>query len=123
MANLDGICTKSKTLPELLSILYIYSHASSPNEVTKSPSLKFEVKKMGANESREGSWSIKDVPNGVIVAAAVEGMALLAYGLYGRVSASEQRRKTMKAPGRGDQIIRDDFQANPKAYFRDLRRK
>ncbi|KAL6270370.1 hypothetical protein ACE6H2_027281 [Prunus campanulata] len=78
---------------------------------------------MGANESREGSWSIKDVSNGVIAAAAVAGMALLAYVLYGLVSASGQRRKTMKAPGRGGQILRGDFQANPKAYFRDLRRK
>ncbi|ONI07893.1 hypothetical protein PRUPE_5G145500 [Prunus persica] len=78
---------------------------------------------MRANESREGSWSIKDVSNGVIAAATVGGMALLAYGLYGLVSASERRRKTMKAPGRGDRILRNDFQANPKAYFRDLHRK
>ncbi|VVA21671.1 PREDICTED: CDL15_Pgr006381 [Prunus dulcis] len=80
-------------------------------------------KKKGANESREGSWSIKDVSNGVIAAATVAGMALLAYGLYGLVSASERRRKTMKAPGRSNRILRDDFQANPKAYFRDLHRK
>lgn len=92
---------------------------------------------MGANESRGSSSSRNnkerdenavdlcnhevDVSNLVIAAVAVAGLALLGYGLSGVFSGSGQRR-AMKAPGRDSRIFRDDFERNPSAYFRDLRK-
>lgn len=107
---------------------------------------------MGPNESGEGSGNKKETgrikkqneKNGgdlrkekvgwstaaAIATGAVAGAALLAYGLSRLVSGSgsesepKQKGKTMKAPGRGgEQILRDDFARDPKAYFKDLHRK
>ncbi|CAL9030720.1 unnamed protein product [Prunus brigantina] len=96
---------------------------------------------MGANESREGSGNNEenggdlrndkaDLSTGALAAGAVAGAALLAYGLSRLVSGSgsesepKQKGKTMKAPGRGgEQILRNDFARDPKAYFKDLHRK
>ena len=55
---------------------------------------------------------------GVVVA----GVVLLASVVGDLASSSEDSRKTMKAPGRNDRIFRDDFEKDPKTYFRDLRK-
>ncbi|KAJ7953939.1 Regulator of nonsense transcripts 3B like [Quillaja saponaria] len=57
---------------------------------------------------------------GAAVAAALVGGAI--YFLSGSGSGCEKNRKTMKAPGRGDRIYRDEFEDDPATYFRNLRK-
>uniref|UniRef100_A0A7N1A1P0 Uncharacterized protein n=1 Tax=Kalanchoe fedtschenkoi TaxID=63787 RepID=A0A7N1A1P0_KALFE len=52
--------------------------------------------------------------------AIVAGIGLGAYLLGSWFSSGP--RKTMKAPGRDIRIFRDDFEADPSKYFRDLRK-
>ncbi|XVF85771.1 hypothetical protein PTKIN_Ptkin17bG0144100 [Pterospermum kingtungense] len=55
---------------------------------------------------------------------ALAGLALTV-GAAVRATSSEDssERKTMKAPGRGDRIYRDDFEKDPKKYFRNFHKK
>ncbi|CAM8876610.1 unnamed protein product [Rhodiola kirilowii] len=59
-----------------------------------------------------------DVVAGIVVIVA--GIGLAACFLGSLFSTGNQSRKTMKAPGRDFRIFRDDFEANPSKYFRDL---
>lgn len=92
---------------------------------------------MGANETRERTRKREGDENGVelcdhevdltnvaIAAGAVAGLALLAWGFSGIVSAasSSEQRRTMKAPGRDYRIFRDDFEHDPSSYFKSLRK-
>ncbi|TQD99674.1 hypothetical protein C1H46_014678, partial [Malus baccata] len=56
------------------------------------------------------------------LAGTVAILALAAYGLYGVFGSGSGQRKTMKAPERGYRIFRGDFEPDPSAYFRDLRK-
>ncbi|KAL5993787.1 hypothetical protein ACLOJK_038144 [Asimina triloba] len=74
-----------------------------------------------AQESKasEESWEHVALTIGVVV-----GAALLAWGVHSLFSSSsedEMHRKLMKQPGRnGRWMYRDDFEANPRDYFRGL---
>ncbi|KAL5999946.1 hypothetical protein ACLOJK_034623 [Asimina triloba] len=48
---------------------------------------------------------------------AVAGTALLVWAVLGR---EETDKKKMKQPGRGSFMYRDDFEKDPKGYFRGL---
>ncbi|KAL2519246.1 Uncharacterized protein Adt_15493 [Abeliophyllum distichum] len=67
-----------------------------------------------------------------IVGAAVAavgvaaGVALVSHCLWNLAKdrepeTEEEKKKMMKAPGRNYEIRRDDFEKNPRDYFRDLR--
>lgn len=73
--------------------------------------------KMGANESKEGN---ENTVAGLAGTVAV--LALGAYGLYGVFGSGSGQRNTMKAPERGYRIFGGDFEHDPSAYFRDLRK-
>ncbi|KAK7828652.1 hypothetical protein CFP56_030060 [Quercus suber] len=53
-------------------------------------------------------------------AVAVFVAAVVIYGLLS--GSSTTNRKTMKAPARNHRMFRDDFEKNPAAYFRNLRK-
>uniref|UniRef100_A0A7N2RD08 Uncharacterized protein n=1 Tax=Quercus lobata TaxID=97700 RepID=A0A7N2RD08_QUELO len=55
-------------------------------------------------------------------AVAVLGVAITICGLLSGSSGSKTNRKTMKAPARNHRIFRDDFERDPAAYFRNLRK-
>ena len=55
-------------------------------------------------------------------AVAVLGVAVAICGLISGSSGSKTDRKTMKAPARNHRIFRDDFERDPAAYFRNLRK-
>ena len=64
------------------------------------------------------------------VAGVVAGIAMVGWGISSLVSwatsseISTEDRKKMKPPGKKDEYIyRDDFEKNPKEYFRGLRKK
>jgi hypothetical protein len=49
---------------------------------------------------------------------------ILYQSLLSGSKTDETNRKTMKAPGRNNEVIyRDEFTSNPKDYFQDLRKK
>lgn len=60
-----------------------------------------------------------------IGAAAAAGIGLAGYliGSFFSSGEDEQSKKTMKAPGQNTRIIREEFEENPRKYFRDLRKK
>ncbi|KAM1056350.1 hypothetical protein ACFX13_030508 [Malus domestica] len=78
---------------------------------------------------------------GAIVAGAATGIGLLAWGLSALSSSagseseekkkpmkapgsqSEEKKKPMKAPGKDEIIEREEFERDPKGYFRALRDK
>lgn len=55
-------------------------------------------------------------------ALAVIGVVGAIAGLFSGVGSGPERM-TMKAPGKDGRIFRDVFQSDPKAYFRNLRKK
>ncbi|CAH1422940.1 unnamed protein product [Lactuca virosa] len=61
------------------------------------------------------------------IAVAAAGVAVAAWGIASLLSDNTDSQKSaakmMKAPGRSTTIPRDKFEANPKAYFSDLRGK
>ncbi|KAJ8774583.1 hypothetical protein K2173_017029 [Erythroxylum novogranatense] len=59
------------------------------------------------------------------VAGAVAGTAALVSTILYAASGSDstKNKKTMKAPGRDERMLRADFEKDPAEYFRDLRKK
>ncbi|KAK6931372.1 hypothetical protein RJ641_003165 [Dillenia turbinata] len=94
---------------------------------------------MGSRQSNKGNESSKktdenevgkttvmknqEESSGLGTAMAVGAIALAGLGLYRLFSGPEKEKKMMKAPGREFYMRRDDFERDPKAYFRDLHRK
>ncbi|KAG6709634.1 hypothetical protein I3843_06G135400 [Carya illinoinensis] len=88
---------------------------------------------MGSSESTQNDMKNKEDSDSYAKAAKVAGAVAAGVGvLAGAVAllstvGSEQpgataAKKTMKAPGRqGTRMYRDDFEDNPKDYFRGLR--
>lgn len=60
----------------------------------------------------------------VTVAGAVLAVAgVVAWGVSSLFSSeSSKNRKVMKPPGRNGKIFRDDFESDPKGYFKGLRK-
>ncbi|CAN1137438.1 hypothetical protein LINPERHAP2_LOCUS10058 [Linum perenne] len=93
---------------------------------------KTEEEKNNSSELRTRDKVIAGV---AVVGAgvAVVGAAALAYGISKLFSGSgdvgtesgTDERETMVAPGKGDgtRIFRDDFEKDPRSYFRNLRKK
>lgn len=88
---------------------------------------------MGSSEStqnkKNNGWGGQLVDDdasekAMAVGGAIVAAGLIVCGLTALLSGSgtTSNRKTMKAPGRNASIFRDDFENNPAAYFRDLRK-
>ena len=93
-------------------------------------------REMGSSESKEGQGSDQREESAessdtalkaACAAGAVAAGAALIWGLSGAgqsESGSEVMSKLMKAPGRkGELIVRELFEKDPKAYFRGLHGK
>ncbi|CAN4122027.1 unnamed protein product [Withania somnifera] len=61
------------------------------------------------------------------VGVAAAGIAFAAWGISIIMGSSdeteENNKKMMKKPGADGYMYRDDFEKNPRTYFRDLRGK
>ncbi|KAK6931371.1 hypothetical protein RJ641_003164 [Dillenia turbinata] len=79
------------------------------------------------NNNGNGSSKKPDDENSGLGAAIAAGaMALAGLGLYRLFSGPEkeaEQPKMMKAPGRDNHMRRDDFEDDPRGYFRGLRGK
>ncbi|KAJ7953942.1 Regulator of nonsense transcripts 3B like [Quillaja saponaria] len=71
-------------------------------------------------ENAENRFGKESAGASIGAAVAISLVGGVIYLLSG--SGSEKSRKTMKAPGRDYRIFRDDFEDDPAAYFRDLRK-
>ncbi|KAL5993799.1 hypothetical protein ACLOJK_038156 [Asimina triloba] len=92
--------------------------STTENETTTEP-------RREDDEGQESKWSW--AWNATLTIGAVAGTALLAWGAYRLLSSDpfpdpgEKDKKKMKQPGRkGRSMYRDDFEENPKDYFRRL---
>ncbi|KAJ8635124.1 hypothetical protein MRB53_009391 [Persea americana] len=86
---------------------------------------------MGAGESKEEKKeaTASEVASTALAVGASVGLAagaiyaLLGSGSSNSVSNENENKKMMRAPGKnGETMPRDDFEDNPKGYFRDLRK-
>ncbi|KAK7828635.1 hypothetical protein CFP56_030059 [Quercus suber] len=78
------------------------------------------------NREKKLAYVLSDSDNKAATIAkctvAVLGAAITICGLLYGSSGSKTNRKTMKAPARNHRIFRDDFERDPAAYFRNLRK-
>lgn len=80
-------------------------------------------------EPEEKKSSAKDLVKAAVTVAgavvAVAGVAWTVLSLFSSESSDESEdRKVMKAPGKsGATMFRDDFENDPKSYFKGLRKK
>ncbi|KAB2614899.1 hypothetical protein D8674_021487 [Pyrus ussuriensis x Pyrus communis] len=80
--------------------------------------------RQSSESSRQGNKKKSLYNLGAIAAGAAAGIGLLAWGLSALASsAGEEKKKMMKAPGKDEIIEREEFERDPKGYFKDLRNK
>ncbi|KAM0999947.1 hypothetical protein ACFX2A_006750 [Malus domestica] len=108
---------------------YYTRRANLEEEPPLDPGMDCNMESKQSSESskkKEGSENESSYSVGAIAAGAAAGIGLLAWGLSALVSSagseSERKKKTMKAPGKDYIIQREEFERDPKGYFRDLRK-
>ena len=69
----------------------------------------------GSDMAKAGLAAVGIAAAGVLLASVVGDKA--------SSSEASSEKKTMKAPGRDDRILREDFEKDPKKYFQDLHKR
>ncbi|XP_042422329.1 protein EGG APPARATUS-1-like [Zingiber officinale] len=102
--------------------------SSESTQSQKEEQKKEEQKETGVSVSRDGRFvleTLEDNGSKLATAAAVVAAGLALWGLWSlcRRDNDAPNQTMMRAPGRrGEYIIRDLFESDPKAYFAALRK-